>query len=246
MSIVITIEGNHPTDVLAQLKTLSEGLSGQQSAPVAVSYDQGSKDETVISKVQVSEGKITEVEPVKEKPKKLVGKQHKEEADKMIAAGEFDNDIFPLLSKKQQERVEDEIMIKEEPKDLSDGTEPHEPIPAGTSEMVNNEMFEEEAPAPAPVEDKQEDVGGLFDDEPAETVEPEKVSITKEDIGKLIVSKCKDTKNLDEKGNPRDIPEMYAAVRAELKNVVGKEEEPKISNVPESKYADLYQAVKSL
>jgi hypothetical protein len=243
MSIVITIEGNHPTDVLAQLKTLSEGLSGQQSAPVAVSYDQGSKDETVISKVQVSEGKITEVEEVIPQPRKLVGKEHKIEADKMIQAGEIDNDIFPLLSKKQQERVEDEIIIKEEPKDLGE---------VGENDLVATEVtiidgkvslkdivISKEIQEPAPVEDKQEDVTGLFDDEPAEPVEPEKVSVTKEDIGKLIVSKCKDS-------NGKDIPEMYAAVRAELKNVVGKEEEPKISNIPVSKYADLYNAINKL
>lgn len=236
MSIVITIEGNHPTDVLAQLKTLSEGLSGQQSAPVAVSYDQGSKDETVISKVQVSEGKITEVEEVKPQPRKLVGKEHKTEADKMIQAGEKNEEIFPLLSKKQQDRVKEAL----NPKDLGAPVEENEviiddPIAPHRQEVVQ-----------APVEEITPDVGGLFDDEPAEPVEPEKVSITKEDIGKLIVSKCKDTKNLDEKGNPRDIPEMYAAVRAELKNVVGKEEEPKISNIPVSKYADLYNAISKL
>ena len=138
MSIVITIEGNHPTDVLAQLKTLSEGLSGQQSAPVAVSYDQGSRDDMIISKVQVSEGKITEVEEVKLQPKKLFGKQHKEEADKMIQDGEKNEEIFPLLSKKQQDRVEEAL----DPKDLG-APEAEEVTPAGTSEMVNNEMFDD-------------------------------------------------------------------------------------------------------
>ncbi len=221
MSIVITIEGNHPTDVLAQLKTLSEGLSGQQSTPVVVNVERKIV-ETQKQEVEVS--RVDDSNSFDVKPKKLVGKEHKTEADKMIQAGEKNEEIFPLLSKKQQDRVEEAL----NPKDLG--------APVEENEVIIDDPIapHRQEAAQAPVEEITPDVGGLFDDEP-EVVAP---TVSLESIKELITSKARK--------DGKDVPEMYAAVRAEIRNLVGKEEEPKISNVPESKYADLYQAIKSL
>lgn len=227
MSIVITIEGNHPTDVLAQLKTLSEGLSGQQSAPVAVNVERKIV-ETQKQEVEVS--RVDDSNSFDVKPKKLVGKEHKTEADKMIQAGEKNEEIFPLLSKKQQDRVEEAL----NPKDLGAPVEEEVIAKAPQPEKYPSHAPVNEGPFDEPVEEITPDVGGLFDDEP-EVVAP---TVSLESIKELITSKARK--------DGKDVPEMYAAIRAEIRNLVGKEEEPKISNVPESKYADLYQAIKSL
>jgi len=236
MSIQIIIDGKHSTDVLAELKILSDALNGQQlPEPKVIGVDPAKQgaDQTVITEVK---REVVEEERVQEKPKKLFGKQHKEEADKMIAAGEINNDIFPLLSKKQQERVEDEIMIKEEPVgpnvlhvNVDDGGEV-DVISGNASEFVTNEAPTKEEP----------DVGGLFDDEPSE-----ESTVTLEEIQKLIVSKAR-TAPTKEDPKGKDIPEMYAAVRAEIRNLVSKEEEPKLSNIPVEKYPALYNAINNL
>lgn len=211
MSIIITIEGNHPTDVLAELKVLSDALNNQPNQlelPKVKVEREVYQDSPKSQKIQMSEQNDSKSfgpnpfidEPVEEKTKKLSRGEHKAEADKMIAAGERDDEIYSLLSRAQQKRVDEALA------------------------------------APDNVEEKQEEVDKLFDDEPVEEAKP---TITREDISELIIKKCRDE-------NGKDIPEMYAAVRAELKNVVAKDQEPKISNVPESKYQELYNAINSL
>jgi len=223
MSIQIIIDGKHSTDVLAELKILSDALNGQQlPAPKIVAVDPAKEgaDQTVISKVEVVE---TQDQPAE--PKKFTGKEHKEEADKMIAAGKIDDEIFPLISKFQQKRVEEALASVKE----------HD-------ELCEQEKEEYDASVKTEEPAQEPDVGGLFDDEPVEEEQP---TVSLEAIQKLIVSKAR-TAPTKEDPKGKDIPEMYAAVRAEIRNLVSKEEEPKLSNIPVEKYPALYNAIKNL
>lgn len=227
MSIVITIEGNHPTDVLAQLKQLAEGLSNQQ-LPAPAAEETTKENSHLVGEINRDSNNFwknaVSEENESQEPKKLIGKEHKTEADKMIAAGKVNDEIFPLLSKKQQERVEAALNAQE-------ASAPEDEKPT-VDEVATKEMHER---AKAPVENKK-DVGGLFDDEDEAE---DALEINIDDLRALITKKCKDK-------NGKDIPEMYSAVRAEIKNVVPKDKEPKVSEVPAEKYAELYEAIKSL
>ena len=233
MSVQIIIDGKHSTDVLAELKVLSDALNEPKQlelpleAPVKTdeSSAQAMGESISEAKEQVKETGEAVIISTSE-PKKLSRGEHKAEADKMIAAGKKDEEIFPLLSRGQQKRVEEslaapiEVVVDNAPK-----------------EEDNSIEVGGEAPAVASIkEEKQEEVDNLFDDEPEEK-SVQKVTI--EDLRGLIVKKCKDE-------NGKDIPEMYAAVRAEIKNAVPKDKDPKISEVPEEKYEELYNSLNSL
>jgi len=246
MSVQIIITGDHATDALAQLKTISEALEqkievsvpqiGIPNLPKVNAFDKGSEEETVISKVEVEEGKVASV-------KKFTGKEHKEEADKMIAAGAINNDVFPLISKFQQRRVEEALNAIDEKEQkeymIQNGyVEPEAPVesvgPMKSAEEMKeniavNEVLEN------PKEEPTEDLGGLFDEPEAEP----KKEITENDFRELISKVCKDE-------NGKDLPEMYAAVRAEIKNAVDEGKEPKIMNVSADKLEAVYNSIKSL
>lgn len=124
MPIQLIITGDHTTDVLAEVKALADatGISAPQvhvrtigkpvPAPQPVGIDEVTKE-----KIKKENEAAAESE-TEEKTKKLGRGDHKREADKMIAAGEKDEKIFPLLSKKQQERVTEALeAVVEEPKE---------------------------------------------------------------------------------------------------------------------------------
>lgn len=228
MSVQIIIDGKHSTDVLAELKILSDALGSKSeqlelplNLPKVNSVDPAleDSDETVVTEVTKENGKI-ELKEINEK--KLSRGDHKREADKMIAAGEKDKEIFPLLSRGQQKRVEDALAAKEEVVEQNEMKQSME-----EEVVVNTPQVEEVKP--------EETVSGLFDDEP----KVENQQVTLKSLSDMIKTKCRDK-------NGKDIPEMYAAVRAELKNCVGKDKEPRLSNVPESKYTDLFNSINSI
>ena len=103
MGIQLIISGEHSTDLLAELQTISTALTGGNDRAKELASNEIDNIEEKSSDVEVAD---TPDEPANlPKPTKLTGIEHKREADKMIASGEVDLDIFNLLSKNQRERV---------------------------------------------------------------------------------------------------------------------------------------------
>lgn len=237
MSVQIIIDGKHSTDVLAELKILSDALGSKPEQlelpldlPKVNSVDPALEDsnETVEKEV------IYNPEPITGLFKKLSRGDHKREADKMIAAGEKDEAILSLLSRGQQKRVEE--ALKTTIKEYSIANKCNFNIPKENNieeeVVITNKVETVNVDVP---KSKADEALGLFDDEP----EVENQQVTLESLSDMIKTKCRDE-------NGKDIPEMYAAVRSELKNCVGKDKEPRLSNVPESKYTDLFNSINSI
>lgn len=238
MPIQIIIDGNHATDILSELETLTAALRGKKQEeikspsferaveiangnvyPECKKYTPGDdpwmantlqqiKDEETKREVEETQKQESEVD---EAPKKLSRGQHRIEADKMIANGEIDEDIYPLLSKMQQERVQDALAVENE--NLTDA--------------------EIEAAISQPAE--PEDVAGLFDDEPEEIVK----GVTLDDVRALIVKTCRDK-------DGKDIPQKYAAAREEMRKVIPEGQDVKLSNIPVSALQILYDAISKI
>lgn len=133
MSIKIEITGNHATDLIAQINTLYEAFNPQPiETPQTVNPNIKQANYPYVGEERQSQKDEKQIElfpdePEQserpEKPKKLVGKQHKIEADKMIAEGKK-NDLYPLLSFAQKNRVDEALGIKPKPEKEPEFTPP--------------------------------------------------------------------------------------------------------------------------
>lgn len=116
MGVQLIINGDHMTDVMAELEGLTIAMKGSEATTpqtsenvteeVADDLRDGSmkwwKNHVTSEPVEES---TDEVQKEVKKPKKLHGVQHVNEANKMIMAGEINEEIFPLLSDAQKKRV---------------------------------------------------------------------------------------------------------------------------------------------
>jgi len=250
MSIQIIITGDHSTDVLAELSTLSKALNTSSQDECPFDVDEGMSRAKELSKKGMEEAQVqTIVKEVAEnfstpecldniKPKKLSGPQHKIEADKMIDAGKIDDDIFPLLSQRQKDRVLEALKVEEDLDALENGEfEVVEPELSATnaepnaSDAQTNDVVAEPETA---------ELNIPKDDDPLpepETTE-DKV-IDTESLKALMSTVCR-----DEKGN--DIPEKYSATRNILRNAVPEGKDIKISNIPAEKLKEVYYSIAAL
>lgn len=109
MGVQLIIDGNHVGDVLAQIRMLAEFTNPQPQVEPTIKVEPVKVAEpSVVTEVaeQNKEAAESIIEDGEDKPTKLVGRQHKAEADKMIETGEIDKDIYELLSAAQQQRVD--------------------------------------------------------------------------------------------------------------------------------------------
>lgn len=231
MSIQIIITGDHSTDVLAELKTFSAALTPDE-CPFDV--DEGMNRSKELFKKGMEEAERSEIIATGEvgqvlnkegtgwedpKPTKLSGPQHKIEADKMIDAGEIDDDIFPLLSQRQKDRVLEAMKTEEDLDALEKGefevvSEPEQPIDQNFNDV---------------------EVTNVEEDEPT----TEDKLIDTESLKALMSTVCRDE-------NGKDIPEKYSATRNILRSAVPEGKDIKISNIPAEKLKEVYYSIAAL
>ena len=237
MSIQIIITGDHSTDVLAELKTLSAALTPDE-CPFDV--DEGMNRSKELFKKGMEEAERSEIIATGEvgqvlnkegtgwedpKPTKLSGPQHKIEADKMINAGEIDDDIFPLLSQRQKDRVL-EAMKTEEDLDA---------LEKGEFEVVSEPELSATNAEPNEPEPELSATNAEPEDEPT----TEDKVIDTESLKALMSTVCRDE-------NGKDIPEKYSATRNILRNAVPEGKDIKISNIPAEKLKEVYYSIAAL
>lgn len=238
MSVQIIIDGDHATDVMGELVALAKGLMPTPIIAGDIPKDVVEKFKTEPGRIVIEEEPCKEVEEeVKDQPRKLSRGEHRIEADRMISRGEIDDEIFPLLSKNQQDRVVKELEKQEEKAEKEEQKAEKKAAKQAEKENKEKNLFDDDGPVEA-VEAKggeivDDDPLGLFDDEDKQ---PE---VTLADLRKLISKTC-----VDEDKN--DIPEAYAAVRKLLRSVIPEGKDIKTSNIPEDKIASLYKAISEI
>jgi len=256
MSVQIIIEGKHSTDVLSELKTLSEALSPSPSMPLPVSTlapfipvssgmngaaDSGKafveSDTVVADEPEEEEEDVVEDTPVETAPKALKPREHKKVADKMIADREIDTELYGLLNEKHKTRVDAAFAEY-------DKSEPVAEVVEATPDVG---LFD----SPVEVVEATPDVG-LFDspvevveavvEEPVEEVEeielPEGVDllITPDTIRDLI-------QKVAIGADGKDDPAKYAKVREIMRTAIPANIDVKISNIPVDKVEEVYYEI---
>lgn len=171
MSVTLTIDGNHVTDVISEVMNLATAFGGvQTNAPV---------DEKGQPSANVPAETANEPDPIKEpeapKPKKLSAKDQDAEVARMIETGQILPEIFDRLSKTRQKKVTEGIEAKvDQAEAIANGEEVVEETK--TKEEVDVEsMFDEEPDAPEAKQVTHEDVrnlmGKLGKDETGEAIQ---------------------------------------------------------------------------
>lgn len=173
MPIHIHIEADHATDLIAEIRTLANAFGVTSEPQHGVQEVVKENKEAAKSYTDAQQGSGDE-QPRPKKPRKLSKGEHKIEADIMIEAGEKDEEIYPLLSKAQQKRVDKAL------------SEPDHDVK--NIDDAPNEETDVKAPEPSS--------SGLFDDEPAKPA-----GVTLDDIKKMVAERCndKDGKEIPEK-----------------------------------------------
>lgn len=218
MAVQLIIDGNHVTDILTQIRQLSDALSGAtrcEDQPREAGHPYGDTDKIFRAQQEVAEPNeavnVMEKEIEKfEIPDRLTRGEHEKEANKMIEAGEINIAIYPLLTKVHQKRVAEAIMNK--------GRTEEAPVEQPSENLFAEPVFEEEE---------------ITVVEPV--VEPDG-TITFDGIRDLLVQKCRNSEGKDD-------PAKYAAAIKEIKRFVPEGAEAKVGNVPEGKLKELYYAL---
>jgi hypothetical protein len=243
MPITITIDAIHATDLLSELKALTNALTVAQTG--LVSTFKHSDGKQVVAEFESGNVKSPDkdygrfvknfaesddedplglvadetVKPVTPKaPKsKYSAKDQKEIADNMIAEGTVDEEVLAQLSKTQQERVRKAMSAISEQKEAAKAPAPK-----------TNEEFDFG-------DEEEEDVLDFDDEKPA----PKKEEVTIEKLSSLINKFCKDENGID-------IPENYKKVHAETQKLIPAGLPVKLKNIPAEKLSGLYDFVLSL
>lgn len=122
MGIQIIIDGQHSTDILAELKILTEALHKKEEVKKIeeeVKEEPKKKEETKpvnVANLINHSRKDRQEEILTKENSRLYGFEHRRFAEKMIKEGAIDHDIFPKLNKKHQEMVRNAIFKEEEDK----------------------------------------------------------------------------------------------------------------------------------
>ena len=240
MSVQIIIEGKHSTDVLSELKTLSEALSPSPSMPLPVSTlapfipvssgmngaaDSGKafveSDTVVADEPEEEEEDVVEDTPVETAPKALKPREHKKVADKMIADREIDTELYGLLNEKHKTRVDAAFAEY-------DKSEPVAEVVEATPEvgLFDSPVEVVEAVVEEPVEEVEE----------VELPEGVDLLITPDTIRDLI-------QKVATGADGKDDPAKYAKVREIMRTAIPASTDVKISNIPVDKVEEVYYEI---
>ena len=241
MTVQIIIEGKHSTDVLSELKTLSEALSPSPSMPLPVSTlapfipvssgmngaaDSGKafvESDTVVADEPEEEEVVEIVEdtPVETAPEALKPREHKKVADKMIADREIDTELYGLLNEKHKTRVDAAFAEY-------DKSEPVAEVVEATPEvgLFDSPVEVVEAVVEEPVEEVEE----------VELPEGVDLLITPDTIRDLI-------QKVATGADGKDDPAKYAKVREIMRTAIPASTDVKISNIPVDKVEEVYYEI---
>ena len=243
MTVQIIIEGKHSTDVLSELKTLSEALSPSpfvkeedgmaRAKDLVVRGMNGAADsgkafvesDTVVADEPEEEEVVEIVEdtPVEPSaPKALKPREHKKVADKMIADREIDTELYGLLNEKNKTRVDAAFAEY-------DKSEPVAEVVEATPEVDLFDSLVEvvEAVVEEPVEEVEEEV---------ELPEGVDLLITPDTIRDLI-------QKVATGADGKDDPAKYAKVREIMRTAIPANIDVKISNIPVDKVEEVYYEI---
>lgn len=240
MTVQIIIEGKHSTDVLSELKTLSEALSPSPSMPLPVSTlapfipvssgmngaaDSGKafveSDTVVADEPEEEVVEIVEDTPVETAPEALKPREHKKVADKMIADREIDTELYGLLNEKHKTRVDAAFAEYDKSEPVAEVVEATPDVGLFDSPVEVVEAVVEE-----PVEEVEE----------VELPEGVDLLITPDTIRDLI-------QKVATGADGKDDPAKYAKVREIMRTAIPANIDVKISNIPVDKVEEVYYEI---
>ena len=242
MTVQIIIEGKHSTDVLSELKTLSEALSPSpfvkeedgmaRAKDLVVRGMNGAADsgkafvesDTVVADEPEEEEVVEIVEDTPVEPsatKALKSREHKKVADKMIADREIDTELYGLLNEKHKTRVDAAFAEY-------DKSEPVAEVVEATPEvgLFDSPVEVVEAVVEEPVEEVEE----------VELPEGVDLLITPDTIRDLI-------QKVAAGADGKDDPAKYAKVREIMRTAIPASTDVKISNIPVDKVEEVYYEI---